>query len=265
MKNSVLFVSAVLSFLFMSGCAQRSDRLIAEDLGDKTIKISALQSINGKIDDLFSGQQPTESMIKIECEMLINAIEKLPLSDIVNNEDKLSYAGDKLSDIERACLVFSNLLVHISKKISAEKINVSLMAQLLRQSARITDFTKKIRNMALQYSEQTADTLWLSVSYNDKYLDILSKINSITFLKDTKFAKKIIEYELIDIVGILNEALDRNIYQNTLSELEYDNTALIKKFSERLSKEGIYADDKISENGAIQKFLSHIREFSTKN
>jgi hypothetical protein len=193
-------------------------------------------------------------MIKIECEMLINAIEKLPLSDIANNEDKLS-------DVERTCHVFSNLLTHISKKIFAEKTNVSLMDQLLRQSARITGFTKRVRNVALQYSEQTADTLWLSVSYNDKYLNILSKINSITFLEDRKFAKKIIEYELIDIVGILNESLDRNIYQNTLSELEYDNIVLIKKFSERLSKEDIYVDDKISENEALQKFLKHIREF----
>jgi hypothetical protein len=243
----------------MSGCAQRNDdRSVTESSGNKTVNVSILPSINEKIDSLFSRQQQTESMIKIECETLINAIEKLTLSDIASNKDKLS-------NVERICHLFSNLLTYISKKMSAEKNSTSSIAQLLRQSARITGFTKKIRNIALQYNELTADTLWLGVSYNDKYLNILSKINAITFLENARFTKKIIEYELSDIVGILNEALDGNIYQNTLSELEYDNAALIRKFYERLLKEGVYADNKISANKAIEKFLKHIQKFYTKN
>jgi hypothetical protein len=258
MRNNFTFVAAILSFLLISGCAQRGNRSVAGSFDGQTSEISALKSINEKIDHLFSAQLPDESVIKSEFETIINEIQQLPISNITNNENKLF-------DLVKTCTVFSNLLVHISRKISAEKINASMMASLLRQSAKITDFTKKIRNVAMQYSEPTADTLWLSVSYNDKYLNILSKINAVTFLEDTKHAKKIIEYEIIDMVDILNEALDYNIYQSILSELEYDNTALIRKFNEKLSKEGVYADDKISGNEAMKKFLKHIQKFCAGN
>jgi hypothetical protein len=248
-KKIDFVVGMISALLVISGCAERNN--------PKTSNIpTASIKLDDEIDALFALELPSENLLKTRCIPCIEAIEKIPLSNVTDE--------DKLSEIARICALFSNLLVNISKKMLAEKQSEFAKFLLLQLSIRIVSFTKRVRNIILKSNKMNADTLWLSVSYNDKYLNILDKINAITFLEDSN-ASNIMEYELVDIVTMLNETVDCNVYQNTVSEIELDNPKLIAKFYKQLQKHGIFSStNKILSNLAVRKFLEHIEQFVRK-
>jgi outer membrane lipoprotein-sorting protein len=248
MKKVRFFVGMISLLLVISGCTEQNNRAISNN---STASIKT----DDEIDALFAIESPSGNLLKTRCISCIEAIEKISLNNVIDE--------DKLSEIAKKCHLFSNLLVNISKKMLAEKQSEFGKSLLLQLSYRIVSFTKKVRNIISKSNKLNADTLWLSVSYNDKYLNILDRINTITFLEDDNVSN-IMEYELFDIATMLNEAIDWNIYQNTVSEIEYDNPKLIAKFYEQLQKHGIFNRDKILDNSAVRKFLKHIEEFVQK-
>jgi hypothetical protein len=240
---------------FLQGCSDYYGKSNNQTITHGFNSSISIDKLNDEINALFAIESPSENLLKTGCISYVDAIEKISLSNVTDE--------DKLSEIARICALFSNLLVNISKKMLAEKQSESAKSLLLQLSLRIVSFTKRIRNIISKSNELNADTLWLSVSYNDKYLNILDRINTITFLEDGN-ASNIIEYELFDIVAMLNESIDYNTYQNTVSEMEFDNPKLIAKFYEQLQKHGIFASAKILSNTAVRKFLKHIEEFAKK-
>jgi hypothetical protein len=241
----------ITGVFFLQGCTSYSEK-------HNNQTIPAISAASIKLDDeinaLFDVESPSEKFLKSRCIPCIEAIEKISLNNVTDD--------NKLSRIARTCALFSNLLVSISKKMLAEKQGKFTKSLLLQLSARIVSFTKKVRDIISKLNELNADTLWLSVSYNDKYLNILDRINIITFLEEGNAS--IIGHELLDIATMLNESADRNIYQNTVSEVEFDNPKLIAKFYEQLPKYGIFNSSKISGNPAVKKFLEHIGQFVRK-
>ncbi len=160
---------------------------------------------------------------------------------------------DRLGDVAGRCHLFSNKLISIAEKAMADQRREDVNALILSMSARILEATRKVRDASTKTS-WTADVPWLTVLYNDNCLHILNIMNLVAY-DDNYDSHETVEYELTNIVTLLNEATDPDIYINTVREIEYDNKHLVIKFHEKLQKVGSYD---IKHSRSVQKFLNEI-------
>ena len=166
---------------------------------------------------------------------------------------------DRLGDVAGRCHLFSNKLISVSEEVMKDRRNEEANALILNMSARTLEAMRKVRNASTRTS-WTADTPWLSVLYNDNTIRILDIINLVAY-DDDYDSHATIEYELTNIVTRLNEAVDPNIYINTVREIEFYNKHLVIKFYEKLEKVGSY---NIRHSGPVQKFLDEIKQVVLK-
>lgn len=164
--------------------------------------------------------------------------------------DKLK--KEQLFDTATRCHMLSNCLSSIARKLLKDKQPDRRKFYILELSARIMRVMRRVRNFIPE-----ASTPWLSVLYNDIYLNILVKINDIVYDDECNTSESV-SYDINDILFRLNEAVDPNIYTNTLEEIEYDNKELVKKLYAKLERLGYY---NAKHAQTEQKFLTHIKEF----
>ena len=166
---------------------------------------------------------------------------------------------DRLGDVAGRCHLFSNKLESIAKKAMEDQRREDVNALILSMSARILEATRKVRDASTKTS-WTADVPWLTVLYNDNCLHILNIMNLVAY-DDNYDSHETVEYELTNIVTLLNEATDPDIYINTVREIEFYNKHLVIKFYEKLEKVGSY---NIRHSGPVQKFLDEIKQVVLK-
>lgn len=251
MKN--FLKSLLISSLFLLGACENAS---IQDAKKEKIEIP-------NIDVLFELKKVSEEDLKNLWLPRLEAIEKIQLRNISDAE---------LLEVSGNSFLFSNSLNYAAKKLLNEKQSESTKTLLLQLSARITNFTRKLRNLMMKSGKvekdevnsdvpyaRYADTTWLTIYYNDNTLNILNLVNSIIFDDDCDNAE-VIKYYLSEIVMRLNEAADNNVYQNTVGEIEFNNPELIKKLHEKLQKSGY---EKFSDT-TTKKFLERIRTFAEK-
>lgn len=204
------------------------------------------QKIYDNVNALFKLEKVSLADLENLWLLYLKAIEKIPLQ---------STTFEELSDISGLCFFYGNSVGFAAKKLLSERQEDSTKELLLFISARIVNFTRKLRDIITTRTGKThADTVWLTVWYNDIRLNILNSINSIVF--DDSNNADVTKYYLLEILMRLNESVDSNIYGNIVEEIAYDNPELFKKFSEKLQ-----CLDEKSSDAAAKKFLEKIKSF----
>lgn len=223
-----------------------------------TDPVKTIDALNAKIWALSSeSEELSENILRTRYLPCLKSMENMFLSSSSNEEKLLNLAG--------SCHIFSNALINFAKKSIKQKQYVKNKVLILQISNRIAKLIQSIYEaMPDKTDTPEISTPWLSVTYNDNYLNILDIIYSITFDKSCDSVQNI-QKMLDKIVARLDENADPNIYANIVEEIEFDNTELIKAFFEKLSKACCYKTE-ITQTFSpkIQKFINHIKEYVTR-
>lgn len=184
------------------------------------------------------------------------------LASMKNTFPSSSSDEKKLYNLAGECHIFSNALTNFTRRSIKQKQYAKVRTLVLQISGEVARLVQKVYDIMPDENVPVAiSTPWLSVTYNDNYLNILDIINSITF-DNTYNSIKNIQPMLDKIVARLDEETDPNIYVNIVEEIEFNNTELIKMFFYKLSQVGCYETRTIKTfSSATQKFINHVKTY----
>ena len=162
------------------------------------------------------------------------------------------------------CHWFSNSLAYLAKSVMVDGRNPNINSLILDMSTRLVEITRKARNAQLKAkpekdaeaaNETIANTMWLSVTNNDRNIRIWNIMNLVVY-DDEYDSLKTVEFELDNIGNIVNRSLGPNVYFDAGCNEKVSK--LIENFYAKLQKVGSY---NIKHSEPVRKFLEHIEKY----
>ncbi len=236
-KRIVKIVSVFALFAVVYGCVTYLNRLVVDPWADFKQKTKNYFSRNSYL-------------VQLEA----------TLRNIKDTNVEAIHEGEEFDEFVDNCLMFSKALLRFSNGVMQLECYESTKTQVLQMSRDICGIAKKLQKRLIELNQPTvADTTYLTVFCEYLEMNVMAKMNSIIYSCDT-FEK--VEQKLQEIVDLLDEQNDSNIYVNTIDEIGFGCPKLMEQLHKKLIATNCY--EKIKSTHKAKKLLDHIRK-SVKN